>query len=219
MKIYENGSNWVIEDQLHEDLVKKINNLIDQNLNNLLKLKEGFSTKGKNAEQYWLIKDDYYFKNKDFEDIKIECKSQILNRLKKSNILNQKIQEKIDLENNTCWSVIGEENSYHAVHSHKGDSDGNNGISAIIYLKVPQTNIEDDSENNLFLIMDANATNQFYSNNLQIININPVVGKLLIFPAWIIHGTFPQSEGIRQTFNINYKFSHKKESNIGLNYT
>jgi hypothetical protein len=65
MRIYENGSNWAIEDQLNEKLVEKINNLIDENLNGLLKLKEGYSTTGKNAEQYWLIKNnDYYFIHK-----------------------------------------------------------------------------------------------------------------------------------------------------------
>ena len=218
MKIYENYSNWVIEDQLNEDLVKKINNLIDQNLNKFLKLKEGYSTKGKNAEQYWLIKDDYYFKNKDFEDIKIECKSQILNRLKKSNLLNKKIQEKIDIENNSCWSVLGEENSYHTVHSHKSDCVDNNGISVIVYLKVPQTNVENEPENNLFLLMNADANNTLYHNNPKIININPSIGKLLIFPVWVIHGTYPQSKGIRQTFNINYRITEKIIKNINLNY-
>jgi hypothetical protein len=217
MKIYENGNNWIIEDQLNENLVKKINNLIDQNLNNLLILKDGYSITGKNSQQYWLMKNDYFFKNKDFEDIKIECKSQILNRLKKSNLLNQKIKKNINLENNSCWSIIGEENSYHTVHSHENDCDNYNGISVIMYLKVPQTNTKDTPENNLFLLMNTNITNQYYYSNPQIITINPVVGKLLIFPVWVIHGTYPQSKGIRQTFNINYKVTYKKQNN-NLNY-
>ena len=58
MKIYENGKNWLIEDQLDSNLVKKINDLIDNNLNNLLKLKKGYSTSGEDAHQYWLIKKD-----------------------------------------------------------------------------------------------------------------------------------------------------------------
>ena len=216
MKIYQNGNNWIIEDQLNEKLVEKINNLVDENLSNLLKFKDGYSTKGKNVEQYWLIKDrHFYFKNKNFEDIKIEYKSQILNRLKKSNILNEKIQENIFLENKNCWSVIGEENSYHTPHVH---NNGNfDGISTITYLKVPQTNVEDESENNLFLLMNADANNKFYYNKPSNIVINPVFGKLLIFPDWIIHGTCPQSKGVRQTFNIDYHFIHKKQNN-NLNY-
>ena len=216
MKIYENGRNWVIEDQLNEKLVEKINNLIDENLNNLLKLKKGYSTTGKNAEQYWLIKNnDFYFKNKTFEDTKIEYKSQILNRLKKSNLLDEKIQDNISIENKNCWSVIGEENSYHTPHFH---NNGNfDGISTITYLKVPQTNVEDEPENNLFLLINADANNKFYYKNHKIIDINPVVGKLLIFPDWITHGTCPQSKGIRQTFNIDYHFTDKKQNN-NLNY-
>jgi hypothetical protein len=216
MKIYENGSNWVIEDQLNEKLVEKINNLIDENLNGLLKLKEGYSTTGKNVEQYWFKKNnDFYFKNKNFEDIKIDYKSQILNRLKKSNILNEEMYKKIDLENKDCWSVIGEENSYHTPHSHNG-----NGyeVSTLVYLKVPETNIENESENNLFLLMDANTKNNFYNNKPSTIIINPIVGKLLIFPDWIIHGTCPQSKGIRQTFNMQYTLINKKIKNNNLNY-
>ena len=56
MKIYENRNNWIIEDQLENKLLEKITNNINENLNNLLKLKEGYSTTGKNAEQYWFIK-------------------------------------------------------------------------------------------------------------------------------------------------------------------
>lgn len=217
MKIYENGSNWVIEDQLNEKLVEKINNLIDENLNSLFKLKEGSSTTGKNAEQYFLINiNKFYFKNKTFEDIKIEYNSQILNRLKKSNLLNEKIQKNISLENSNCWSVIAEENSYHTPHFH---NDGNfDGISTITYLKVPQTNVEDEPENNLYLLMNADANNNFYYKNYKTININPVVGKLLIFPDWITHGTCPQSKGIRQTFNMDYALICKKEKNNNLNY-
>ncbi len=216
MKVYENGSNWVIEDQLNEDLITKINNLIDENLNSLLKLKKGYSTKGKNAEQYWLIKsNDFYFKNKNFEDIKIEYKSQILNRLKKSNILNEEIQEKIDLKNGNCWSVIGEENSYHTPHFHNG---AGFAISSLVYLKVPETNVEDEPENNLYLIMNSGINTQFYHHNPKLIMINPIVGKLLIFPDWIIHGTCPQSKGIRQTFNMEYKSTYKNEKNNNLNY-
>jgi hypothetical protein len=216
MKIYENGRNWVIEDQLDEELVKKINNLIDENLSSLLKLKDGYSTKGENANQYWLIKHDrFYFKNKTFEDIKIEYKSQILNRLKKSNILDEKIQENISLENKNCWSVIGEENSYHTPHHHNNGYF--NGISTLTYLKVPQTNVEDESENKLFLLMNADANNKFYYNKPSYIMINPMFGKLIIFPDWIVHGTCPQSKGVRQTFNIDYHFIHKKQSN-SINY-
>lgn len=216
MKIYENGSNWVIEDQLDEKIVEKINNLIDKNLDNLLKDKEGYSTTGKNAEQYWLIKNkEFYLKNEIFENIKNEYKLQILNRLKKSNLLDDKIQNSIDIKNSSCWTVIAEKGSYHTPHNHNGIG---YGISTVLYLKVPETNIEDEPDNNLYMIMNSGRDSQFYYNLPNLIMINPTVGKLLIFPHWIIHGTLPQSEGIRQTFNLEYIFVGKTENNNILKY-
>ena len=218
MKIYENGLNWVIEDQLDRIIVEKINNLIDENLNNFLKSKEGCSTQGKNAEQYWLIgNNNINFKNKNFENLKNEYKFEILNRLKKSNILDEKIQNSIGIENRGCWTVIGEENSYHAPHFHGGGLDLK--ISTVLYLKIPETNIEDEPDNNLYLIMNSGPNSGIYLNKPKYITINPIVGKLLIFPDWIIHGTLPQSKGIRQTFNINYRFINKKQNNSIIKYS
>jgi hypothetical protein len=218
MKIYENGLNWVIEDQLDQIIVEKINNLIDENLNSFLKLKKGHSTKGKNAEQYWLIRnDDIYLKNKNFENLKNKYKFEILNRLKKSDILDEKIHNIIDIKNTGCWTVIGEENSYHIPHSHGGGLDLE--ISTVLYLKIPETNIEDEPDNNLYLIMNSGPVCKIYSNKPKYITINPIVGKLLIFPEWIIHGTCPQTKGIRQTFNTDYRFIHKKQNDSILKYS
>ncbi len=211
MKIYENGDNWIIEDQLDKNLVKKIKNLVNLNLKDLLKLKKGYSTTGKNAEQYWLIKKDsnFYFKNKDFEDIKKEYKDNILNRLKKSNLLDENIKN-LDIDNKNSWSVIGEENSFHSAHFHNNGEFC--GISTVLYLNIPESNVENSCENNLFLIMNSGPNNRFYLSNQKIIDINPKVGKLLIFPDWIIHGTYPQTKGIRQTFNIDYHFIFEEKN-------
>ena len=219
MKIYENGDNWIIEDQLDKNLVKKIKNLVNLNLKDLLKLKKGYSTTGKNAEQYWLIKKDsnFYFKNKDFEDIKKEYKNNVLNRLKKSNLLNENIKN-LDIDNKNSWSVIGEENSFHVAHFHDSNGIGISGISTLVYLKVPESNTEDSHENNLFLIMNSGPNNLFYYSNPKIVEINPEVGKIVIFPTWIIHGTYPQSKGVRQTFNIEYNFIQEKNNKQILKY-
>lgn len=219
MKIYENGNNWVIEDQLDNKLTEKIIDIINKNLNNLLKIKKGYSIKGKNVEQYWLIKQEsnFYFKNKDFHDIKQEYKNHVLNRLKKSNILDEKIKN-LDICNNNSWSVIGEENSFHVAHFHDSNGIGISGISTLVYLKVPESNTEDSPENNLFLIMNSGPNNLFYYSNPKIIEINPEVGKIVIFPTWIIHGTYPQSKGVRQTFNIEYNFIQEKNNKQILKY-
>jgi hypothetical protein len=221
MKIYENGNNWIIEDQLDKGLVEKIKNLVNLNLKDFLRKKEGYSTTGKNAEQYWLIKQDcnFYFKNKNFRDIEKDYKTNVLNRLKKSNLLNEKLKY-LELDNNNCWSVVGEEYSFHTPHFHNNAMQ--DGISTVLYLNVPESNVENSPENNLFLIMNSESNSLFYNSNPKIININPEVGKLLIFPDWIIHGTNPQTKGIRQTFNIDYRFTfdsnNKKILNNNLNY-
>ena len=217
MKIYDNGTNWILEDQLDGKLVEKITNNINENLNNLLKLKEGYSTTGENAEQYWLIKktSNFYFKNKDFEDIKKEYKDNILSRLKKSNLLNEKIKN-LNIIDRSSWSVIGEENSFHTAHSHNDAVF--DGISAILYLNVPKSNVENSCKNNLFLIMNSDPNSGLYNFNSNIVDINPEVGKLLIFPSWIIHGTYPQSKGIRQTFNVDYQFTFGEKNKKTFKY-
>jgi len=217
MKLYDNGTNWILEDQLDDRLVERITNNIKENLNNLLKLKEGYSTMGENVEQYWLIKktSNFYFNNKDFEDIKKDYRDNVLNRLKKSNLLNEKLKN-LNISDRSSWSVVGEENSFHITHSH---NDGVfDGISTILYLNVPESNVENSCKNNLFLIMDSGPNNQLYNSSSNIIHVNPEVGKLLIFPSWIIHGTYPQSKGIRQTFNMDYQLSFGEENKKTLRY-
>ena len=50
--------------------------------------------------------------------------------------------------------------------------------------------------------------------NVSYLHINPEVGKLLIFPDWILHGTYPQTKGIRQSFNIDYALDTIKEDKL-----
>lgn len=210
MKIYENGSNWIIEDYIEESLVNEIANIIEKNLGNLFCDKEGYSTTGKNANQYWFTnaRHNIDYKGKEFLDFKKKYKEQIFNRLKKSNLLSEKLNLK--LNDNSSWTVIGQENSYHTVHCHcEGRTDG---ISTVLYLKTPNSKVS-LSDNKIFLVMNSCPENPFYENKPGIVNIDPEVGKVIIFPNWIYHGTYPQSKGIRQTFNIDYFF--EIESSMG----
>lgn len=61
--------------------------------------------------------------------------------------------------------------------------------------------------------------NILYNNRPKLIDINPEVGKLLIFPSWIIHGTCPQTKGTRQTFNLDFTFFNKEYNKNKINYT
>lgn len=146
MKIYENGENWVIEDQLDLNFVNELIFLIDNNLENFIKNKDNKSTTG-NAEQYWLKKghgdihiknnrDKNYFLYNDhkFKFLITEYRKNIVDRLKKSEVLKNSVLGAFDLEFASCWTVIGEENSFHIPHFH---NDGNyNQIVTVLYLKV-----------------------------------------------------------------------------------
>lgn len=220
MRVYENKNCWVIEDYLDLNFVQEIKLIIQENLNNLYKNKEGYSTTGKNAEQYWLVdkKSSFFISDSKFYKFEEEYKSQILNRIKAADLFDEKRKENIDLEHINAWSVIGEENSYHTMHCH---NDGLfDGISTLVYLEVPETNVEDEPENNLFLATHVGPKNPFYYENTPSLNINPEVGKLLIFPDWILHGTYPQTKGIRQTFNSDYKIvpANKKDKSKNFSY-
>jgi len=207
MNIYENGNNWVIEDQLNSSLVDEIKYCVNDNINSLHKFKEGYSTRGKNSEQYWIIRGDKKFLSNslNFEQLKLKYTNEVFNKLEKSNLISQFFF----LINLNCWTVIGEEGSYHAAHNHNlGRFDG---ISTVLYLQVPETNLSEECENNLFLVADSSPKNLIYSSSIpSTIEINPEVGKLLIFPSWIVHGTYPQTKGVRQTFNLDYIIESKK---------
>lgn len=208
MNLYQNKDNWLIEDQLDEKLVSKIDALVNANLDNFLKSKKNYSIFGENAEQYWLTKIDskFFFKDQSFEDVKKLFKDEVLSRLKVSNILSKDVEEKINLTDTNTWTVLGEKNSYHVAHNHSPVLSF--GISTVLYLKVPETNIEEEPDNNLFLILNSDLQNRYYNNSGNIVNINPEIGKLVIFPSWLIHGTYPQTEGTRQTFNQEYSFQN-----------
>jgi hypothetical protein len=211
MRIYQNKNCWIIEDYLNTSFVGEIKLIIQENLDNLYKNKEGYSTSGKNSEQYWLThkKDGFFVNDSRFYKFEEEYKNQILNRIKSANLFDEKRKESIDLDYMNAWSIIGEENSYHTIHCHnEGIFDG---ISTLVYLEVPDTNIEDDPENNIFLATNVGPKNLFYYENSNCLSINPEVGKLLIFPDWVLHGTYPQTKGIRQTFNVDYHAIFKEE--------
>lgn len=209
MKIYQNYQNWLIEDDLDPDLVKEISNIFEKNKVDLLNLedKKTFSPKGQNIEQYWLVKptSDFHIKDTKFVEFEKKYKNEIISRLKKSEVLNQHFEDNLSLKMANCWSVVGEENSFHCVHSHNGI---NKGIATVLYLKIPDTNEADKKENNIFLILNSNANPSpfIYYNPPGHIDINPEVGKLLIFPDWILHGSYPQTKGVRQTLNLDYQF-------------
>jgi len=215
MNIIEYGTSWLIEDQLNTELLNEIKDFFDNHLEFLYKDKEGYSTTGNNAEQYWIEKKgekQFYYKNQEYENIEQKFRKEIHERLKAASLLRK---DEIELKQNTAWTVIGEEGSYHTVHTH---SDSRmDGIVTVLYLNVPTSNSIFDIT--LFLVLHTDQSSHFISQSCpNIKHINPKVGKLLIFPNHIPHGTYPQTKGIRQTFNVDYLFQYKQKSQNNINY-
>lgn len=209
MRIYRNNENWLIEDSLSLDLTREIEEFVDKHSKEEHRAKnvDNYSFKGKNSKGYWITKNRENI-SEDFNILQQRYKIQVLKLLNQSGLLNKHLQRDIDIVNHFCWSTVGEENSYHVAHVHNnGDADG---ISTILYLKIPETNDTSKHENNIFLILGCNFENHFFGTPERIVDINPTVGKLLIFPNYIVHGTYPQTEGIRKTFNMDFRVIEKE---------
>ena len=214
MNFIQNGNNWLIEDQLDDQLVNDIKYFFDKNLDFLHEDSKDYSTTG-NAKQFWIEKrgrKPFRYKTKESENIERRFRKQIYERLKAVSFLKN---NDIQLYQRTLWTVIGEEGSYHTIHNH-GDGKMDE-ISTVLYLNVPESKYEGKS-NSICLILHTNPSNHFIANSCPgIYHITPKVGKLLIFPHHIPHGTYPQTKGIRQTFNVDYSFSIGSKSS--LNYS
>jgi len=210
MNVIEYGTSWLIEDQLDSNLVDEIKNFFDNNLDGLYQQTDGYSTKG-NSKQYWLYGDGVsQYDKKQFNILEKKFTKNIFQRLNKISIL----KKDIILEHNSSWTAIGREGAYDAIHNHgHGDIEG---LSCVLYLNVPESC---DGENNIFLVLHTDPTNKYISNSCpSIYQIKPKIGTLLIFPPHIPHGTFPQSKGVRQTFNVNYNLKFNPFSNINISF-
>ena len=220
MNIIEYGSNWIIQDKLDDKLINEIKDFFGSHIDFLYKDKEGYSTTGNNSEQYWLKREygktPFNYKNQECEEIKQKFKEQVYGRLEAASLL----KDDVCIEENASWTVIGEEGSYHTVHTH-GKMSGH-AVSCVLYLNVPEVSESEDAFhlNNIFLILHTNQlSSPFVRNSCESVqHVKPKVGTLLIFPTNVPHGTYPQTKGIRQTFNVDYQFLHKnKTKNISYN--
>lgn len=142
------------------------------------------STRGEKSKQYDLTK--LFNVDEEF--------TSVVNKIKEKTLLclqNRNLRHIRNLSALSCWTVYGEENGYHLVHRHNNRNAPH--ISTVTYLKTP-------------VPKSANAGNFFYFNNDNVCEIAPVEGQMLILPVWLFHGTYPQSEGLRQTLNVDFSY-------------
>ena len=92
----------------------------------------------------------------------------------------------------SAWTVLGYKNTYHTLHRHNSKK---NHVSSVIYLKVPKS--------------DKHSFYYLHQQNEEIFceRLNPKEGNIFIFPVWLWHGVYPQSErGLRQTLNLDFEY-------------
>ena len=104
-----------------------------------------------------------------------------------------------NLKPTSCWSVSGEEGSYHRIHRHLPfdgeDVEKTNRVSTVLYSDAPsQTKIADGDF--YFVIKEGNEIKSY--------SIEPKVGDFIVMSANVFHGTYPQSKGLRRTLNMDF---------------
>ncbi|MEQ9410085.1 MAG: putative 2OG-Fe(II) oxygenase [Fuerstiella sp.] len=115
----------------------------------------------------------------------------------------QKVEqpESVTVRLQQFWVVSQYAETASPMHFHSGD------ISGVMYLKVPAGDSSQDQKNYIsgrqagyinFLI----GGKQRFSRSL--ISFRPVVGELLLFPAWLLHGAEPfRGSGERRSLAFN----------------
>ena len=81
------------------------------------------------------------------------------------------------------------------IHQHNPET--TNHLSSVTFLDIP-SNIDKNLSGDLFFILRNK------NNELRYFRFQPKIGDLFFFPAHVFHGTFPQSEGNRQTINLDF---------------
>ena len=177
--------------------LKKINNEFDLRTNN-----KNLDYSAKLASQ---IKNEVKL-NKNFvkKYLSKEIKKNIKSFLKKEKINNIKDIKLLDL-----WVVRQFKGEYNPIHYHQGD------ISGVGYIKIPKfifsnKKVKHKKDLTNGTIDFINGQKAFLSNCLY--NIKPEVGKLILFPNYLMHTVYPFNvEGERRSFSFNAKISFTKK--------
>ena len=177
------------------NIVKKINNEIDQIIKNKNNLKKYDYSKKVVGQVYQEIQLSKNFINKN---LKMYINKSISDYLKKT--LNKKTKY-INIKN--CWVVRQFKNEYNPVHFHDGD------ISGVGYLKIPKKITYSKKKIKTNVTIDfINGSKSFMNNSVH--NHIPKIGDLILFPNNLMHTAYPfLVDGERRSFSFNIKIDSK----------
>ena len=195
MKIITPFGPKIGKSKIPSNIVKRINNEIDQIVKNKNNLKKHDYSKKVVGQVYQEIQLSKKFVNKN---LKIYINKSISDYLKKT--LNKK-SKYINIKN--CWVVRQFKNEYNPVHFHDGD------ISGVGYLKIPKKITYSKKKIKTNGTIDfINGSKSFLQNSVH--NHVPKIGDLILFPNNLMHTAYPfLVDGERRSFSFNIKIDSK----------
>ena len=195
MKIITPFGPKIGKSKIPSNIVKKINNEIDQIIKNKNNLKKYDYSKKVVGQVYQEIQLSKNFINKN---LKMYINKSISDYLKKT--LNKKTKY-INIKN--CWVVRQFKNEYNPVHFHDGD------ISGVGYLKIPKKITYSKKKIKTNGTIDfINGSKSFMQNSVH--NHVPKIGDLILFPNNLMHTAYPfLVNGERRSFSFNIKIDSK----------
>lgn len=182
--------------EIKKNLIKKLNNEFD--------LKSTSRKKDYSSKLVSQIKNEVLFSKKFVE----KHISKDLKILIKKFLIKEKIKKVKHIKILNFWVVRQFKGEYNPIHYHQGD------ISGVGYIKVPKFILSNkkvkhkkDSTNGT--IDFINGQKAFLSKCIH--NEKPKVGKLILFPNYLMHTVYPFNiEGERRSFSFNAKLSFIK---------
>ena len=131
--------------------------------------------------------------------------SELVNELKlKTKIVFDDIKLKRSGENITCmWANVSSKLNRHNMHMHP-----NSFFSGVLYLNAPKNcgniGFKDPRYGSELLAFDFEDDSIFQHRTIE---IEPVTGRLIMFPSWLYHGTRqgefdPPEERVSLSFNV-----------------
>ena len=195
MKIITPFGPKIGKSKIPSNIIKKINNEIDQIVKNKNNLRKHDYSKKVVGQVYQEIQLSKKFVNKN---LKKYINKSISDYLKKT--LNKKTKY-INIKN--CWVVRQFKNEYNPVHFHDGD------ISGVGYLKIPKKITYSKKKIKTNGTIDfINGSKSFMNNSVH--NHIPKIGDLILFPNNLMHTAYPfLVDGERRSFSFNIKIDSK----------
>ena len=179
--------------KIKKNLIKKLNNEFD-----LKSTSKKIDYSSKLSSQ---IKNEILF-SKNFVKKHID---KDLKKLIKKFLFKENIKKIKHIKILNFWVVRQFKGEYNPIHYHKGD------ISGVGYIKIPKfifsnKRVKYKKNQTNGTIDFINGQKSFLSNSIH--NIKPEVGKLILFPNYLMHTVYPFNiEGERRSFSFNAKIS------------